>query len=475
MAGQRKQAGKCRKSAVNNGGAEVTHVDGLRRALEWFSRQGSFADLKRHGNVGWTTIELVSLAVLWAWSDQSTLTGAFTHTCCLAGNLFTVLPVSTYQGFTGALRSYTRQLLPLLWGRMHGLMEQSGGSHWRIGLWLALAVDGSRVTTPRTQSNEQAFSAKNYGRGGKAKGRTKWKNKKRRSKKLSEPVKPQIWLTLIWHAGLKMPWCWKTGPSTACERHHLLEMLETYDFPTNTLFCADAGFVGYELWKAMQDREHSFLIRVGANVHLLRKLGHVRCDDDLVYLWPHAMMRRQMEPLILRLIELQGPRGKVFLVTNVLSSRALSVNQASQLYRLRWGVELQFRAFKQTFGRRKLRSRTAENALVELDWALVGLWLIQLFAVKEQIKIQGLPEQSSVALALRVVQEAMHNWSDTVTTPRELANRLRGAVKDGYKRRRPKTARYRPNFKDKPSATQPKITIATAKQRQAFRELHQAA
>ena len=38
--------------------------------------------------------------------------------------------------------------------------------------------------------------------------------------------------------------------------------------------------------------------------------------------------------------------------------------------------------------------------MVELDWSLVGLWLIQLFAVKEQIKTDSPPEQSSVALAL---------------------------------------------------------------------------
>jgi hypothetical protein len=131
---------------------------------------------------------------------------------------------------------------------------------------LALAVYGSRVTTRRTQSNEQAFSDRNYGQGNKDNSRNKWKNKKRRSKRLSEPVKPQIWLTLIWHMGLKLPWCWRTGPSTASERDHLLEMLTTLVFPKKTLFCADAGFVGYALWTAILDQKQNFLIRVGANI-----------------------------------------------------------------------------------------------------------------------------------------------------------------------------------------------------------------
>jgi hypothetical protein len=62
-----------------------------------------------------------------------------------------------------------------------------------------------------------------------------------------------MWLTLIWHMGLKMPWCWKAGPSTSSERNHLLELLPTANFPAQTLFCADAGFVGYEFWKAILD------------------------------------------------------------------------------------------------------------------------------------------------------------------------------------------------------------------------------
>ena len=126
----------------------------------------------------------------------------------------------------GALRSYTGPL----WHCSGGICTPDGAGgeqHWQIGLWLALAVNGSDLTTPRTANNERAFAIRNYGHGRKAKTRKKWKNKKRRSKKISEPVKPQIWLTLIWHMGLKLPWSWRTGPSTASERGHLLEMIET--------------------------------------------------------------------------------------------------------------------------------------------------------------------------------------------------------------------------------------------------------
>jgi len=461
---QRASVGRKPRSAQ----VSQTQADLLRRALDWFSDGCNFTDLALHGNVGWKPIQLVALTVLWTWSDRAMLTGAFDEARQLATDMFGTVAVTSYQGLTGAMRAYTDQLLPLVWSRVQMLMEKVGGKHWRIGPWLPLAVDGSRVTTPRTVSNEQAFSAKNYGRGKKAQSRLKWKNKKRRSKRLSERVKPQIWLTLVWHMGLKLPWCWRTGPSTASERHHLMELLKMVVFPTKTLFCGDAGFVGYEFWKAILDEGHSFLIRVGANVRLFKNLGTARQHGGLVYLWPNEAARKKQPPIILRLLEFQGPRGKVYLVTNVLSEGELSLEQAGQLYRLRWGVELQFRAFKQTFRRSKLRSRTAENALVELQWSLVGLTLVQLFAVKEQIKVGSPPAQSSVALALSAIQGAMRHWSRTINDPKELVRRLRDATKDQYRRTRSKQARYRPHNKDKPTATKPILIAATPQQRRAY-------
>lgn len=465
-------ATKCELTKVNT---QLTHASLLRRALEWFTKSNSLQNLSVHGNVGWKPMDLVMLAVLWAWSDRGTLRAAFDDARQLVQELFGVTAVTSYQGLTGALRTYTDRLLALLWPHLHTRMEEVAGKHWRIGLWLALAVDGSRVTTPRTQANEQAFASRNYGHGRKARSRTKWKNKKRRSKKISSPVKPQIWLTLIWHMGLKLPWSWRSGPSTASERGHLLEMLDSQKFAENTLFCGDAGFVGYDFWKTIHDRQHQFLVRVGANVRLLKNLGAVRKHQDRVYLWPDAAVRRKQPPLVLRLIRFQGPREPVFLVTSVLSDRTLSLRQAAQLYRLRWGVELQFRALKQTFGRTKLRSRTPENAVLELHWSLVGLTLIQLFAVKEQIQVDSPPALSSVALALSVIQDAMRNWSREVHDPRQLAHRLRAATKDTYQRQTSKQARYRPDFKDKPCATAPIITTATSQQRRAYQQLKAAA
>jgi hypothetical protein len=121
---------------------------------------------------------------------------------------------------------------------------------------------------------------------------------------------------------------------------------------------------------------------------------------------------------------------------------------------------------KQTFGRRKLRSKRPDRALVELDWSLVGLAIIQLFAVKEQIAFGELPERCSVSLAIRIVRETVERWQETPSAGETLRLRLRTAVADDYQRTGSKKARYRADFKDKPSAKKPKVLNATRQHKQ---------
>jgi Transposase DDE domain len=435
----------------------------LHAAVAWIVDANIFADLPMHGNTAWLAVDLIMLAVVWVWSGEPTLTGAFTEARRWSMQVLGRTAVTTYQGLLKALVTWTAILLPLMTERLHQLMqEQTPG--WRVGLWLALAVDGSRISVPRTEDNEKAFCAPNYGKSATARYRKKKrKGKGRRRKAKPQPVKPQMWVTLLWHMGLQMPWGWKTGPSHSNERDHFRQMLAEGKFPEHTLFCADAGFTGYDLWKEIIDARHSFLIRVGANVTLLRKLGYVREKQGIVYFWPKGAARGQQPPLVLRLLHLQVGRCTMSLVTNVLDAKKLSDKQAIQLYKLRWGVELQFRAVKQTFGRRKLRSRTAARAYVELDWSLLGLWMIQLFAVKEQMAVGDVPEHCSVSLAIQVIRTTFQRPSEI---PDEvLAKQLQTAVKDRYRRKARKQGRYKPQYKDKPAAGRPKVLDATRQQR----------
>ena len=461
--GKRNQSRPPRSTALLDG----TLATQLHHAVQWALDTRLFSDLRVHGNTSWTFPQFILLTLLWIWSDCSTLTTAFTHASRLCVQLIGTAVFKSYQGFIAALTTWTPPLIPRMWCCLHKRMERIAGPHWRIGGWLPLAVDGSRTTTPRTAANERSLCPPRYGQGRTAQSGKSRKNRRRRCKRLGQPVAPQVWLTLVWHMGLRMPWAWKCGPSYASERHHFQELLQTQQFPDKTLFCADAGFVGYDLWRTLADRGHHFLIRVGGNVRLLKRLGGRRVHGDFVYCWPNAAARKQQPPVRLRLLRFQSGRGTVFAVTNVLSADELSDTQAVQLYRARWGVEVQFRTLKQTFGRSKLHSRTPEHAYVELEWSLLGLGLIQLLTAAQQIP-QGIgPERTSMSLAVQVFRDAISRGHTL-----RLSQALEEAVKDPYQRGGSKAARYRPDNKDKPSAGQPKLVNATAEQRRNYRLLH---
>jgi len=457
-----------------------TNGHDLRRALDWIISDGIFAGLRLHGNVKWKPIALVCLAIFWVWSPQPGLVDAAKEAIATVTKLFgnDFVAVRSYQALTAALVTYTPQLLSVLWTRLQRLMLQSVPTQGRIGKWLPLAVDGSRANVPRTERNEDRFSKPKTSRKKKSRSKRRARHAtcqrpKRSTKSHYDPQagSPQIWLTLVWHIGLRLPWCWKLGPSYSSERDHLATILKEQTFPEHTLLCADAGFVGYDFWKAIVAHRHSFLIRVGGNVRLLKNLGVVRQRNDLVYCWPDTAVRKKQPPLVLRLLCFHDGRGEVYLVTNILDKEDLPAPLASQIYRRRWGIELQFRSLKQTYGRSKLRARTPEIAEIEMHWSLLGLTMLQLWAVKEQSRPGEPAEKTSIAAVLRIVRSMIAAASEPRASSESLRKRLQHATTDSYQRHGKKKSRNYPRRKEEPNAGPPIILKATAKQRETARNL----
>lgn len=469
----RKNQGRSTATAANG----KTNGDDLRRALDWVLNDTMFTKLRVHGNVSWTAVGLIRLAVFWVWSSESSLVAAAKDAMGCVTRIFGTAELNSYQAITNALERYSDQLLPIMWDRLHVLMKRCDDANFRVGVWLALAVDGSRVGVPRTFKNEQRFCkpASDRKKRKKKRGRHAKRTKAPTHKKKHydpQPVGPQMWLTMIWHIGQQLPWCWRTGPSYSSERRHVMDMLEERVFPENTLFCGDAGFVGYDFWRAIQDRDYHFLMRVGGNVRLLKKLGHFRERDGIVYSWPDAAMKKSQPPLVLRLLHFRDSRGgDLYLITNVLDVKRLSNRQASTIFRQRWGVEVQFRSLKQTFGRTKLRSRSPDCATVELHWSLVGLTMIQLLAHKEQVKAREPAEKTSIAAVLRIVRHMMQRSEEVPTRGDRLAKQLALAVTDTYDRKSKKKSRNFPRRKEEPATGKPKITAATKRHKQRLRSL----
>lgn len=394
----------------------------------------------------WGARLLVFVAILMSWDDAATLGARFGRARRAVTAMFPTRRTvgKTYQGFIRRLLSVHERLLQAVTRHLRGVLQRMAGPFWtRQGL-AAFAIDGSRIECPRTKANEAAF-----GHAGK------------------KGCGPQMWLTTLWHMGTGLPWAWKQGRSDDCERHHLRQMLS--ELPAGALVVGDAGFVGYDLLKAILAGGRSFLVRVGGNVQLLQELGWVkRYGQDTVFLWPQKFHRQ--EPLILRLIELARGGKKVYLLTNLLAER-LTDHQAAVLYTMRWGIEVFYRSLKQTLEHRTMRSDAPRQAQTELAWSLVGLQLMGLMSVREMLAQGADPLAWSVAATRDLIRQAVQGPGHRPVGGQGWKNRLAACRKDGYVRTAGKKSRDWPDRKHDRPPGPPKIRNASQKEVRQAQEL----
>lgn len=392
----------------------------------------------------WSDRYLVITILLMVWSPLATLKDRFFEGRAALIGMYPTRrrPGAAFTGFMSTLARHSQRLLALVSTQLRRNLPQRLKEQWKIGDWVVFTVDGSKIDCPRTLANQNHFHS-----GGKKKSG------------------PQMLLVCLVHLGTGLLWSWRRDEARASERGLLLELLG--DLPAGALLVADAGFVGYALLQAVFQQGHSILMRVGANVHLLKNLGYkVREHAGVVYLWPEKKRRQGHAPLVLRMIRVVDGRSRqMCLLTNVLSKARLSDAQVVKLYQRRWGVELWYRSFKQTLQRRKMLSDSPANAQRELDWSVMGQWLLSLMLWQEHQ--DQLPAHEGLAQALRLVRQAMRPGG----RGRSLAAQLRDIQPDGYRRRSQKKARDWPHKKNDPPCGLPEVRTATAQEKRDAKAL----
>jgi hypothetical protein len=411
---------------------------------------------------------LAATAVLWATAELTTLHERFAQARKIIPKVFRWQPAPgvSYQGFLKMLGKWPPELLGAVVPHLREQMQAVQPEQWETAGYAAFAADGSRVALARSESLEAAFAPPRR--------RTRALPRKKRAalRRVPQPqaaaarhkkaTSPQLWLTLVWHVGSGLPWAWRTGPSGASERDHLVALVPA--LPAHALLVADAGFVGYDLWQTLLTAGPHFVIRVGANVRLRRQLGWTREYAQVVYWWPDQAARKGQPPLVLRLVVVQDGKQPVYLVTDLPKTR-LSDRQVATLYGARWGVEVFFRTVKPTCGYRKLRSRSARNAQLELEWALVGLWGVCRLGTRELSACGHDSTRVSPAAALRTFQRTLREYRVRPETPAEtLWAQLQLARLDDYLRHSSKTSRAYPRKKQRAPIGIPHLTLATVQQ-----------
>lgn len=347
---------------------------------------------------------------------------------------------NSYSGFTQALAKASSWLPQAIQTRLQKCMLEKAGEHARVEGWLALAVDGARFETPRTEANQTGLGCA-----------------------ARDKSSPQVFLTTVWHLGLGLPWDFRVSAGATGERADALEMID--GLPARSLMVADAGFISYAFCRELLRKGHAFLLRVGGNLTLLRQLGYYEQEgENTVYLWP--LDRRKSPPLVLRLIVLRKGKETMYLATNVLADSDLSDESARRLYELRWSEEVYHRGFKQTLSHHKLLSRTPATCLIEATWIILCVWLLGLLCIA-QIPSSKSPRKWSVAKSRDAVRRAMRGvkpGKKKTETPRDLATVLSQAIHDNYVRTKPKASRNYPRKRQRKPPGKPKIKLATESQ-----------
>jgi hypothetical protein len=402
------------------------------------------------GRVLWTPLAASTAAVLMALDPGCPLGVRFEDALrCMRVDFSGRRRVGgTYNGLLKALERQQAGALPALKTHLRGRALAALARIPAIAGWTLLAVDGSKEDLPRTRSHEEFFGIADNG------------------------VQPQAFITSIVEAQTGLPWDWRIDRGRACEKNHLIEMAP--GIPDGTLLLADGDFVGYPVWSALDSLGKRFLIRVGGNASLLRGLwpdAAIERRADIVHAWP-VHHQRTAPPLRLRLIRAGSRKDPVWLLTNVLDPCRLSRRTAGEIYRRRWGVELFYRTLKRTLGYSRLRSRSGRRGRLELEWGMVAATIMAMLGVHALRRRRLDPRRLSPSALLRALRGALLRGA--AEAPGALDRAVAGAVRDAYRRHRPKRSRSRPVTRNTPSPLRlkpPRVRAATPAERQLAHQL----
>jgi len=200
--------------------------------------------------------------------------------------------------------------------------------------------------------------------------------------------------------GVVWSWCW--GQGMASEHRHLRQLLRT--LPRRSLLVADACYLGYDLFAAIQQAQAAFLVRLSSRAYLytLEQVPLASWTEGLVYYWPTAVQEQGRPPIVARLLRVKGRKADVWLLTSVREAPQLSLRTAGVVYRWRWRNEGLFRDYKRLVQKVKLSSRTVALVHREAEGSLLALQVLLALAVQtpagQPVALPGSPRRELLRL-----------------------------------------------------------------------------
>jgi hypothetical protein len=264
-------------------------------------------------------------------------------------------PGRHFGGFEKAVAKLPMPVLRTLAIAIRRRAETVFNDRWKVGGFIPFGCDGTRQACPRSDELEKRLGT--FGK---------------------EGSPPMIWNTSIVHLTLGFPWCWRWGKGgKASERSHLLFMLKW--LPECALIVADAGYVGFGMIGELAANV-CFLIRMSshATFYAEENIPLTEFCEGIVYYWPKQQQTQGKPPIRGRLLRIHSQRHKadVWLFTNVLDSKQLSLETAGVYYRWRWENEGFFRTYKRTLKKATLMSRTLRLIHREAEASMIATQLL---------------------------------------------------------------------------------------------------
>jgi hypothetical protein len=376
----------------------------------------------------WTLQPLVWVLLTLTWCPGQSQEERFAaaRAVYVAEHQRTRRPGTSLAGFLTALSKLPMPVLRVLAQGVRQRLAALWSEALRVGGWLPLACDGSRLECPRSAELQQRLGE--AGKAGSA---------------------PTIYLTTLVLLPLGVVWSWCWGKGTASEHYHLRQLLRT--LPRKALIVADACYLGYELFTAIRQADAAFLVRLSSRAYLYTtaQVPLAAWTEGPVYYWPSKVQAQGLPPIAARLLRIKGNKADVWLLTSVLEPQQLSQQTAGKVYRWRWRNEGLFRDYKRLLGKMKLSSRTVALVHREAEGSMLALQLLLALAVQtpagQPVALPGSPRREllrlrgAITAALRRLgprQFAQYQQMLTVVRSKERPERVSAKVRQEWARRR---------------------------------------
>lgn len=236
-------------------------------------------------------------------------------------------------------------------------------------LWFGMRVfafDGSNFTLPASEKirkffdPESGFGKKNNGSG----------------------HYPTCLVSTVYDVFRQIPIARSIAPiSEANEREDAITLLK--QIPQGGVLLFDRGYPSYQMLYELEDKYDGYYLFRGPAINSFSVVDDFIAsglEDDVLKMHPSNSYRKQigaakfktLEPILLRLIKLVSPDGKVsVLITNMHDDKAFSRQDIINLYFKRWAVETHYSDEKKSMEIERFHSRSVNGVMQELFAAAI--------------------------------------------------------------------------------------------------------